>query len=309
MTHDRRLAPPRSAVRAATRGRTHGRSDRPEELIPVTIPELEHIAKQARQLIVETVIHAGVGHAGGSLSAVEVMTALYFDVMRIDPDNPKWEDRDRFVLSKGHGAVGLYTHLHLRGLMSRDTLFTFRANGSSLAGHPDMHKVPFVEMSTGSLGHGLAAGIGMALAAKLDGKSYRTFVMIGDGESQEGSIWEGALCAPHYKLDNLTVILDRNRIQIDGFTEDIMSLEPVAAKWRAFGWEVREIDGHSMADVVSTLRAVPLAPGKPSFIVSNTVKGKGVSFMENNYVWHGGAPNGELAEIARRELAAALEGK
>ena len=275
----------------------------------MTIAELEYKAKQVRQLIVETVIHAGLGHAGGSLSAVEVMTALYFEIMTLDPANPKWADRDRFILSNGHCAVGLYSHLHLRGLMTKEDLLTFRANGSRLAGHPDMLKVPFVEMSTGSLGHGLAVGIGMAMAGKLDKKDYRVFVMIGDGESQEGSIWEGALCAPHYKLDNLTVVLDRNRIQIDGFTEDIMPLEPVAAKWRAFGWEVREIDGHSMDDVVSTLQSVPFAPGKPSFIVSNTIKGKGVSFMENNYMWHGGAPKGELDEQAKREVAAALEGK
>lgn len=275
----------------------------------MTIGELEHKARQVRQLIVETVIHAGVGHAGGSLSAAEVMTALYFDILNIDTANPHWEDRDRFVLSKGHGAVGLYSHLHLRGLMSKETLLTFRANGSLLAGHPDMRKVPFVEMSTGSLGHGLSVGIGMALAGRMDKKNYRVFVMIGDGESQEGSIWEGAMSAAHYKLDTLTVIADRNKIQIDGFTEDIMSVEPYADKWRAFGWEVREIDGHSMAEVVSTLRSVPFAPGKPSLIVSHTVKGKGVSFMENNYVWHGGAPKGELAEQAKREVAAALEGK
>jgi len=273
----------------------------------VTIEELEHTARRARRLIVETVIAAGVGHAGGSLSSADVMTALYFDIMKMDPGNPRWEDRDRFVLSKGHSSVGLYSQLHLKGLMSREQLFTFRQNGSALSGHPDMRKVPFVEMSTGSLGHGLAVGIGMALAGRLDKKDYRVFVMIGDGESQEGSIWEGALCAPHYGLDNLTVILDRNRIQIDGFTEDIMSLEPVADKWRAFGWEVREIDGHSMADVVSTLRSVPFAAGKPSFVVAHTVKGKGVSFMENNYVWHGGAPKGDLAEQALREVTAALE--
>ena len=273
----------------------------------MTIEELEHTARRARRLIVETVIAAGVGHAGGSLSSADVMTALYFDIMKMDPGNPRWEDRDRFVLSKGHSSVGLYSQLHLKGLMSREQLFTFRQNGSALSGHPDMRKVPFVEMSTGSLGHGLAVGIGMALAGRLDKKDYRVFVMIGDGESQEGSIWEGALCAPHYGLDNLTVILDRNRIQIDGFTEDIMSLEPVADKWRAFGWEVREIDGHSMADVVSTLRSVPFAAGKPSFVVAHTVKGKGVSFMENNYVWHGGAPKGDLAEQALREVTAALE--
>jgi len=272
----------------------------------VTIQELEHKAAEARKLIIETVIAAGVGHAGGSLSSAEVMTALYFDVMKMDPANPHWADRDRFVLSKGHSSAGLYSHLHMKGLMSREQLLTFRQNGSMLSGHPDMRKVPFVEMSTGSLGQGMAAGIGMAIAGKLDRKDYRVFVMIGDGESQEGAIWEGALCAPRYKLDNLTVILDRNRIQIDGFTEDIMPLEPIADKWRAFGWEVRDIDGHSMAEVVSTLRSVPFASGKPSFVIARTVKGKGVSFMEDNYVWHGGAPKGDLAEQAMREVTAAL---
>lgn len=272
----------------------------------MTIQELEHKAAEARKLIIETVIAAGVGHAGGSLSSAEVMTALYFDVMKMDPANPHWADRDRFVLSKGHSSAGLYSHLHMKGLMSREQLLTFRQNGSMLSGHPDMRKVPFVEMSTGSLGQGMAAGIGMAIAGKLDRKDYRVFVMIGDGESQEGAIWEGALCAPRYKLDNLTVILDRNRIQIDGFTEDIMPLEPIADKWRAFGWEVRDIDGHSMAEVVSTLRSVPFASGKPSFVIARTVKGKGVSFMEDNYVWHGGAPKGDLAEQAMREVTAAL---
>ena len=272
----------------------------------MTIQELERKAAEARKLIIETVIAAGVGHAGGSLSSAEVMTALYFDIMKMDPANPHWADRDRFVLSKGHSSSGLYAQLHMKGLMSREQLLTFRQNGSMLSGHPDMRKVPFVEMSTGSLGQGMAAGIGMAIAGKLDRKDYRVFVMIGDGESQEGAIWEGALCAPRYKLDNLTVILDRNRIQIDGFTEDIMPLEPIADKWRAFGWEVRDIDGHSMAEVVSTLRSVPFASGKPSFVIARTVKGKGVSFMEDNYVWHGGAPKGDLAEQAMREVTAAL---
>ncbi len=275
----------------------------------MTVAELEQMARKARHTIVETLIHAGLGHGGGALSAVEVMTALYFDIMKMDVTNPRWEDRDRFILSKGHSAIGLYSHLYLKGLLTREALLTFRANGSKLAGHPDLRKVPFVEMSTGSLGHGLAVGIGMALAARMDKKTYRTFVMIGDGESQEGSIWEGAMCAPHYGLDNLTVIVDRNKIQIDGFTEQIMRLEPFADKWRAFGWEVREIDGHSMAEVVSTLKSVPFTAGKPSLIVSHTIKGKGVSFMENSHLWHGGAPKGELAEIAMREVTEALEGK
>jgi transketolase len=272
----------------------------------VTFEQLDRKAREARKLIIETAIAAGLGHIGGSLSSADVMTALYFDVLKLDPANPRWDGRDRFILSKGHSSLALYSHLHLKGFISKEALLTFRQNGSLLSGHPDMLKVPFVEMSTGSLGHGLSVGVGMAIAGRLDQKSYRVFVLVGDGESQEGSIWEAAMSAGHYRLDNLTVILDRNRIQIDGFTEQVMGLEPYADKWRAFGWEVREIDGHSMAEIVSTLRSVPFAPGKPSLVLSNTTKGKGVSFMENNHLWHGGAPKGELAEQAKREVDAAL---
>jgi transketolase len=234
------------------------------------------------------------------------MTALYFDVLKMDPANPRWDGRDRFVLSKGHCSLALYSHLHLKGLISREALLTFRQDGSLLSGHPDMLKVPFVEMSTGSLGHGLSVGVGMAIAGRLDRKNYRVFVLLGDGESQEGSVWEAAMSAAHFKLDNLTVIVDRNRIQIDGFTRDVMGVEPYADKWRAFGWEVREIDGHAMAEIVPALRGAPFAPGKPSMVLSRTVKGKGVSFMENNHAWHGGAPKGELAAQAMREVEAAL---
>ena len=272
----------------------------------MTYKELEHKAREARKLIVETLITAGVGHGGGSLSSADVMTALYFDVMKLDPANPRWDGRDRFVLSKGHCSVGLYAHLCLRGLISKEDLLSFRQNGSLLSGHPDMLKVPYVEMSTGSLGHGLSVGVGMALAGRMDKKDYRVFVLVGDGESQEGSIWEAAMSAGHYKLDNLTVIIDRNNIQIDGFTEKIMTLEPYADKWRAFGWEVREINGHSMAEIVPTLKSVPFSSGKPSLVIAHTTKGKGVTFMENNHLWHGGAPKGDLAAQARREVDDAL---
>jgi transketolase len=268
--------------------------------------ELERKAKEARKVLVETLVAAGAGHPGGALSSLDVMTALYFEVMKIDPKNSSWDGRDRFILSKGHSSIGLYTILHLKGFIDKETLLTFRQNGSILSGHPDMRKVPGVEMSTGSLGHGLSVGVGVALAGKMDKKDYRVFVMVGDGESQEGSIWEAAMSAAHYKLDNLTVILDRNRIQIDGFTENVMSLEPYADKWRAFGWEVREINGHSMAEIVPALRSAPFTAGKPSLLLSNTIKGKGVSFMENTNAWHGGAPKGELAEKAKREVAEAL---
>lgn len=272
----------------------------------MTCQELERKVREARKLIVETNIAAGVGHIGGSLSSADVMTALYFDVLRLDPNNPGWEGRDRFILSKGHCALGLYSQLCLKGFISKEMLLTYRQNGSLLSGHPDMRKVSFVEMSTGSLGQGLSVGVGMALAGRLDRKDYRVFVLQGDGECQEGSVWEAAMSAGHFQLDTLTAIIDRNGIQIDGCTEDVMRLEPLADRWRAFGWEVREIDGHSMAETVTTLRAVPFSAGKPSLVISHTVKGKGVSFMENNRAWHSGAPKGELAEQAIREVEAAL---
>lgn len=272
----------------------------------MTYKELERKAKEARKWLIETLVTAGAGHPGGALSSIDVMVALYFQVMKIDPKRPQWDERDRFILSKGHSSIGLYTVLFLKGFINKETLLTFRQNGSILSGHPDMRKVPGVEMSTGSLGHGLSVGVGMAIAGKMDKKDYRVFVIVGDGESQEGSIWEAAMSAAHYKLDNLTVILDRNRIQIDGFTENVMSLEPYADKWRAFGWEVKEINGHAMAEIVPALQSVPFSKGKPSLVLSKTTKGKGVSFMENNHLWHGGAPKGELAEQAKREVEEAL---
>jgi transketolase len=268
---------------------------------------LNRIASRARQAMVESLISAGCGHPGGSFSSVDLMVALYFAVLKIDPQNPAWEERDRFVLSKGHSSVALYSVLHLRGFFDREVLLTFRQDGSILGGHPDMHKVPGVEASTGSLGHGLSIGVGISLAARLDRRSHRTFVLMGDGETQEGSVWEAAMSAAHYKLDNLVGIVDRNRIQIDGFTEDVMGLEPYAEKWRAFGWSVREVDGHNMADVVRTLQSTPFQAGCPSLVISHTTKGKGISFMENNPEWHGKALNGEYAEIARREAMARLE--
>jgi transketolase len=272
-----------------------------------SVRDLEIQAARARQLMLEAVIKAGLGHLGGSYSEVDVLIALYFRVMKVDPADPKWPDRDRFVLSKGHGAVGLFSTLCLRGFFSRDVMMTFRTDDSILGGHPDMHKVPGVEMSTGSLGHGLPVAVGMALAAKLDGKKHRVFSLVGDGESQEGSIWEAAMAAPQHKLDNLTVILDRNRIQQSNFTDEVVKLEPVADKWRAFGWAVREVDGHDMTKVVEALESVPFEKGKPSLFLSRSVKGKGVSFMENTQAWHGGAPKGEQAEQARKELAQKLE--
>ncbi|MFC1629041.1 transketolase [Gemmatimonadota bacterium] len=266
------------------------------------ISELLELASDARRGIVDSVITAGCGHPGGALSCVDVLTALFFEILALDPSNPDWEERDRFILSKGHSSVALYSVMSLRGFFDRETLLTFRQDMSHLGGHPDMLKVPGVEMSTGSLGHGLSVGVGIALANKLDDRQQKVFVLMGDGETQEGSIWEAAMSASHFKLDNLVGIVDRNRIQIDGFTEDIISLEPYEEKWKAFGWEVRTMDGHDMHQILDTLNRVPFSSDKPSLIISNTIKGKGVSFMENNPAWHGGAPRGELAETALRDV-------
>jgi len=270
------------------------------------IGELKSVACHARKLMVEMLICAGCGHPGGAFSSIDIMTALYFDVMKIDPQNPRWDGRDRFILSKGHSSLGLYAILHLRGFMDKETLLTFRQDNSLLCGHPDMHKVAGVEMSTGSLGHGLSVGVGLAVAAKLDRKVHRVFVLMGDGETQEGSIWEAAMFASHHKLDNLVGIVDRNMIQIDGFTEDILALEPYRAKWEAFGWHVIEIDGHDFEQIRSALKKMPVS-NKPTLVLANTVKGKGISFMENNPAWHGGGLKGDLAEIATREVVAALK--
>ena len=267
------------------------------------LEKLQQLAGYGRYLIIETIIKAGVGHPGGSLSSIDVITALFFDIMNIDPHKPKWDGRDRFILSKGHSCIGLYSILYMKGFITYNELLTFRQNGSNLGGHLDLHKTPGVEMSTGSLGHGLSVGVGKALAGKIDKKEFKVFVMMGDGETQEGSIWEAAMSAAHYKLDNLVGIVDRNMIQIDGFTEDIMSLEPYKSKWDAFGWIVKEIDGHNMSNIVNTLEELPLEKGKPSLIISNTIKGKGISFMENTEKWHGGAPTGELAKRARDEIS------
>jgi transketolase len=267
------------------------------------IEELQQLSSKAREAMVDSLICAGCGHPGGAFSSVDIMTALFFNVLKIDPSNPAWDERDRFILSKGHSSVALYSVMHLRGFFGREVLLTFRQDESILGGHPDMHKVPGVEMSTGSLGHGLSVGIGLALAARIDKKKYRTFVLLGDGETQEGSVWEAAMSAGHYKLDNLIAIVDRNMLQIDGSTEDIMSLEPYAKKWRAFGWQVKEIDGHDMSEIVDTLSSLPFKKNKPSLVIANTVKGKGISFMENNPEWHGKALKGEHAEIAKKEIS------
>lgn len=261
------------------------------------ITKLENISNYGRYVIIKTLTESGAGHPGGSLSAIDMLTALYFEVMNLDPSNPKLEERDRFILSKGHSSIGMCSILCMKGFITEDELSTFRKNNSQLWGHMDI-KTPGVEMCTGSLGHGFAVGAGMALAAKIDKKSFTTFVMMGDGETQEGSIWETAMAATNYKLDNLVGIVDRNKIQQCGFTEDVMALEPYKDKWEAFGWRVLEIDGHNMKEILEALNT-PKSKDQPTLILSNTIKGKGVSFMENDKHWHGG---GSIAKFANEAL-------
>lgn len=272
-------------------------------MIRLNAKELKLKAAEARKLMTETLILAGCGHPGGAFSSVDVLVSLYFNILNIDPQNPKKSDRDIFILSKGHSSVALYTVLALRGFFDLEVLKTFRQDNSILGGHPDMHKVPGIEMSTGSLGHGLSAGIGISLADRLDKKDRKVFVMLGDGETQEGSIWEAAMSASHFQLANLVCIVDRNRIQIDGFTENIMRLESYKAKWEAFGWACMEIDGHNHEEIVKALNSVPFHQEKPSLIISNTIKGKGISFMENNPEWHGKSLKCSLSDQAIKEVS------
>ena len=269
---------------------------------PMSVKELEQMAVVIRCDIIDMICTAAAGHPGGSLSAADVVTALYFRVMRIDPKNPDWPDRDRFILSKGHACPVWYAALAERGYFDKSHLKTLRQMGSILQGHPDMRKTPGIDMTAGSLGHGLSAGLGMALSGKLQQKDYHVFVIIGDGESQEGSIWEASMAAPNFKLDNLTAILDYNHLQNDYSVDDIMPIHPAVDKWRAFGWHVLDIDGHDMAQVVAALEEAKSHKGKPTMIVANTVKGKGVSYMENVCEWHGRAPCQEEADQALEEL-------
>jgi transketolase len=269
---------------------------------PMSVEELEQMAVIIRCDIIDMICTAAAGHPGGSLSAADVVTALYFRIMRIDPENPNWPDRDRFILSKGHACPVWYAALAERGYFDKSHLKTLRQMGSILQGHPDMLKTPGIDMTAGSLGHGLSAGLGMALSGKLQQKDYHVFVIIGDGESQEGSIWEASMAAPNFKLDNLTAILDYNHLQNDYSVDDIMPIHPPVDKWRAFGWHVIDIDGHDMAQVVAALEEAKSHKGKPTMIVANTVKGKGVSYMENVCEWHGRAPCQEEADQAIEEL-------
>jgi transketolase len=276
-----------------------------------SLQEMTLLATRLRIAIVKMIGAAGSGHPGGSLSEVELLVALYFRVMRHDPGNPGWRDRDRFILSKGHGCPALYAVLAEAGYLEPEQLNSLRKLGSPLQGHPDRRMMPVLEASTGSLGQGLSIGIGMALAARLDKLDYHTFVMVGDGEIQEGQNWEAAMFAAYHKLANLTLIVDKNHQQLDGFTRDILDPEPVAVKLKSFGWETVEIDGHDFSQVIPALenaRARGSGNGKPSAIVADTIKGKGVSFMENNPKWHGVAPKPEEVAAAVKELEAKLAG-
>jgi len=267
-----------------------------------SLTELENSSRIARRWIVRMIHEAGSGHPGGSLSAIDILMTLYGRVMRHDPEDPSWEDRDRLVLSKGHAAPALYTTLALNGYFDPEELMTLRKMGSRLQGHPSMSKTPGVDMSTGSLGQGLSIAIGMALGARLDRKDYRVYCIIGDGEMQEGQIWEASMAASHYKLDNLCAVLDRNQLQIDGPTEKIMSLEPIAPKFEAFGWNVISVNGHDYKELLRAFKDAEETKGRPTLILANTIKGKGVSFMEGSLNFHGKAPNDEQLELALREL-------
>ena len=270
------------------------------------VERLETQAVQIRQDIISMIHSVKAGHPGGSLSAVEMVTALYFHVMNIKPEEPQWADRDRFILSKGHSCPVLYASLARRGFFDAALLNTLRQYHSILQGHPDMNKVPGIDMSAGSLGNGLSVGVGMALSARLHHQNYMTYVMLGDGEIQEGMVWEAAMAASHHNLKNLVAIVDCNGVQINGWVNDIMTVEPLGDKWRSFGWRVVEVNGHNMKDILTALHTAKTMRC-PTVILMRTVKGKGVSFMENEAGWHGKAPNDEQYEIAMKDLEKAGE--
>ena len=270
-----------------------------------TNQDLQAICKQVRRDIIQMTGAAKSGHPGGSLSAVEITVGLFFDYMRVNPSNPAWRERDRFILSKGHAAPVLYSVMARKGYLDTpvDQLTTLRKLGSPYQGHPDVRFIRSLEASTGSLGGGLSIAVGMGLAARLDGNPSRTYVMLGDGELQEGQVWEAAMAGAFHKVDNIVAIVDYNGIQLDGFVKDIMEVAPLSEKWRAFGWHTVEIDGHDLRAIRVALEEAEATKGKPTCIVANTVKGKGVSFMENQIGWHGVAPKPEEACKAIEELS------
>lgn len=268
--------------------------------------ELKKIAIERRMDLLQMIYEAKTGHTGGSLSSVDILVVLYYEVMRINPADPKWEDRDRFILSKGHSVEGYYVVLADKGFFPKEELKTFSRFQSRLIGHPTV-KVPGIEMNTGALGHGLSAAVGIALAGKMDEKDYRVYVLMGDGEQAEGSIWEAAMAAGNYNLDNLIGIIDRNRLQISGNTESVMKLDCLKEKWSSFGWEVLETDGNNVEELVKTFRIIQVVKGKPQLVIANTTKGKGISYMENAAKWHHGVPTPEQYELALQELGLQLK--
>lgn len=266
------------------------------------IRDLEAKAQLIRRDIIKMLAEAGSGHPGGSLSSVEIVTALFFQEMRLKPEDPEWPERDRFILSKGHAAPLLYAALAERGFFPREELLTLRKLGTRLQGHPAKGQLPGVEASTGSLGQGLSMGLGTALAAKLDQRDYRVYVLLGDGECEEGQVWEAAMAAAHYQADNLTAVLDYNGLQIDGAIDQVMSPLPFPEKWQAFGWAVRQVDGHDISELIDAFNWARGVKGQPSMIIAKTIKGKGVSFMEGVAGWHGKAPDAKQAAQALDEI-------
>lgn len=271
------------------------------------IDQLKRKAEEIRYDIVDMIAEAGSGHPGGSLSGADLGSVLFFNEMKYDSQNPKWQNRDRFILSKGHAAPLLYTLLAHAGYFERNELKTLRKYKSRLQGHPASYMLPGVEVSTGSLGQGLSISCGIALVGKLDKKDFRVYTLLGDGELDEGQVWEAAMFGAHKKLDNLCAIVDRNRLQIDGDTEKVMALEPLRAKWDAFGWHTILIDGHDISEILRAFKEFHSVKDKPTIILAHTVKGKGVSFMENKAGWHGKAPNKDELEQALKEIKARME--
>lgn len=271
-----------------------------------TLERLKAVAKEVRKDIVTMITEAASGHPGGSLSAVEIITTLYFNEMNVNVEHKDDPDRDRFVLSKGHAAPALYSVLAEKGFFAKSELMGLRKLGSMLQGHPNMNCVPGIDMSTGSLGQGISAAVGMALAGKLDEKEYRVYSLLGDGELAEGQVWEATMSAAHYKLDNLTAFVDHNGLQIDGKVSQVMGSDPVDAKFAAFGWNVISIDGHDFVEIINAIEEAKKTKGKPTVIICETIKGKGVSFMENEASWHGSAPTKEQCQKAINEIGGAL---
>ena len=269
----------------------------------MNIEDLKQKAKEIRKDIIEEVYNAKSGHPGGSLSIADIMAVLYFNELRIDEKNPRWEERDRLVLSKGHCSPALYAALAERGFFDKEDLKSFRKIESNLQGHPDLNKVPGVDMTSGSLGQGLSIANGMAIAGKMDNKDYRVYTILGDGEIEEGQVWEAAMTANKYKLDNLCVIVDNNNLQIDGTIEEVMSSYPIDEKFKSFGFNVLTIDGNNIEEILSAFEIAKQTKNKPTCIIAKTIKGKGVSFMENKVGWHGKAPNEEEYEEAMKNLS------